>query len=353
MTVRLAINGFGRIGRLMLRRVLASANDVTPVAVNSPRGTPRTLAHLFKHDTVFGRWPGEVTCSASCMRLGDVEIPVLNEPSPARLPWGRLGVDVVAEATGVFRSRGEAGAHLTAGAARVVVAAPVEAADATIVVGVNDHTFDPDRHLVVSASSCTTNCVAPMTLVLHERFGLRSGVLTTVHAYTRDQELNDAFHEDLRRARAAAQNLIPTKTGAAAGVEAVLPSLAGRLAGLAVRVPVPDVSLAILAAVLERPAEAEDVNDALLLAADTPRLNGILAVSHEPLVSCDFIGDDRSCVVDAASTRTAPGHHVNVLAWYDNEWAYAARMVDLVRLVAGAAAPRLDMARAGLHNSWP
>ncbi|HEX9696169.1 MAG TPA: type I glyceraldehyde-3-phosphate dehydrogenase [Actinomycetota bacterium] len=337
MTIRCAINGFGRIGRTMLRRMLTDGG-VEPVAVNSDRGTPESIAHLFRYDTVFGRWPGAVEIDGTSMVVDGHPIELISNRDPAALPWHDLGIDVVAEATGRFTAHDDAAAHLRAGARKVLITAPASGADATLVVGVNDHLYDPDAHSIVSGASCTTNCLAPVAAVLHERFGILGGLVTTVHAYTRDQSLVDGTHEDPRRARAAAQNMVPTKTGAAKAIGLVLPDLAGRLVGIAIRVPVCDVSLLDLSVVLERTTGVEEINDAFRLAALTRPAGRIIGVCDEPLVSSDFRGDDRSCVIDAASTRGGPGNQFKVLAWYDNEWGYASRMVDLVRLI-GAPLP--------------
>lgn len=335
MTVRCAINGFGRIGRTMLRRMLAEG-DIKPVAINSDRGTPESIAHLFRYDTVFGRWPGEVAIDGAAIIINGRRMALISQRDPNLLPWEELGVDVVAEATGRFTQRAAAAGHLRAGARRVLITAPAADADVTLVVGVNDHLYDAPAHRIVSGASCTTNCLAPIAAVLDERFGILGGLVTTIHAYTRDQALVDGTHEDPRRARAAAQNMVPTKTGAAKAIGLVLPRLQDRLVGIAVRVPVCDVSLVDLSVVLDRPASVEEINDAFRLAAHAGPSGRIIGVCDEPLVSSDFRGDERSCVIDAASTRGGPGNQFKVLAWYDNEWGYAARMVDLIRLLGSA-----------------
>jgi len=350
MSARLAINGFGRIGRQILRHVLASGLDIEPVAINAPSGTPATLAHLFTYDSTFGRWPGPVHATASAIVVGEHVIRVTAERDPARLPWGALGVDVVAEASGAFTRARDALAHRHAGARTVIITAPAEGEDITIVMGVNEDRFDPERHTIISGASCTTNCLAPLIRVLHERFGVRGGLVTAIHAYTRDQELLDGMHDDLRRARSAGQNLIPTETGAARALAKVLPSIGASIVGLAVRVPVPDVSVIDLDVVTDAPAPVQAINEAFRDAAASPRLRGILGVCDEPLVSSDFRGDARSCIVDAASTRAAGDHHVKVIAWYDNEWGYAARMVDLIALASGPTSKAPAVSAAGARS---
>ncbi|MEX2556983.1 MAG: type I glyceraldehyde-3-phosphate dehydrogenase [Actinomycetota bacterium] len=342
MTTRVAVNGFGRIGRQILRRILSGPPGVDPIAINSLRGSPEVLAHLLTYDTVFGRWPGEVSSDSTSLIVDGRRIWVLHVADPSELPWAALEIDVVAEATGAFADRSSAALHLKAGARKVVVTSLARDADITVVVGVNDDRFDPAIHSVVSGASCTTNCLAPMAMVLHQRFGIVGGLMTTIHAYTRDQELIDGIHHDLRRARAAAHNIVPTKTGAARAIRDVLPELTGKFVGIAVRVPIPDVSLVDLSVTLEQPATTEDINDSFRMAASCPRLTAIIGISDEPLVSSDFLGDTRSCVIDAASTRGGPANQFKVLAWYDNEAAYAARMVDLMGIIA--AEPARDLA---------
>jgi glyceraldehyde 3-phosphate dehydrogenase len=335
--IRLAINGFGRVGRHVLRRA-ATEPDLEVVAVNNRGADPAVLALLFKHDSVLGRYPGEVRAVGRHLFIDGRPVEVLSVDNPELLPWAALRVEVVVEATGRFVTGPLAARHRRAGARKVLVTAPVRGADVTLVVGANEAAYDPAAHHVVSGASCTTACLAPVASVLHHRFGLRGGIATTVHAYTRDQELLDGNHSDPRRARAAPLNVVPTRTGVGRAIDAVLPELAGRIAGLALRVPVPNVSALSLAGTLERPGSAAEVNGAFEEAA-SGALRGILGISAEPLVSSDFRGDDRSAVIDLPSTTAAPEGLVSVLAWYDNEWAYACRMVDLVRLLARPAEP--------------
>jgi glyceraldehyde 3-phosphate dehydrogenase len=332
--VRMAINGFGRIGRQVLRRLALTEPGIEVAVVNSIRAEPAVCAHLLKYDSVFGRFPGKVDHDDKHLVVDGRSIRVTSEPDPLLCPWHAFDVDVVVEATGRFTHRDDAVAHLQAGARKVLITAPARYDDVTIVMGVNDGDYDPERHHVISAASCTTNCLAPVLKVLHEAFGVAGGLMTTIHAFTRDQELLDATHKDLRRARAATLNMTPTKTGAARAIDRVLPQLAGRIVGIAVRVPVPDVSLVDLSATLERPATVEQVNDAFREAAASS-CAGVLDVTDEPLVSGDFHGDTHSAVIDLASTRGGPGNQFKILAWYDNEAGYAARVVDVCRLVGG------------------
>ena len=343
MSVRVGINGFGRIGG-QVARILARSEELQLAAINTTRADPGMLAHLLRYDSVHGRFHGAVERRGDHLVIEGRPIRVSAHLDPAGCDWRGCGVDVVVEATGAFD--GEAARrHLEAGARRVLVTAPARGVDATIVLGANEETFDPDRHRVISGASCTTMCLAPVARVLDEALGIEGGFVTTVHAYTRDQELVDGSHDDLRRARAAALNIVPTKTGAARTLAEVLPGLGARLGAMAVRVPVADVSLLALATSVRRPADAEAVNAAYREAAASPPLRGILGVTDEPLVSSDLIGDPRSAVVDLEATRTGPGDVVQVMAWYDNEVAYAHRMVDLVRLLAGLApAPPLAVA---------
>jgi len=323
MVIRIGINGFGRIGRLLYRAILEAGAKVDVVAVNDLTDAA-TLAHLLKYDSVHGRLDRDVSVEGSSILVDGRELKVLSEPDPARLPWGDLGVHTVVESTGRFREREKAAKHLEAGAEKVLLSAPGKAVDATIVPGVNDDAYDPKRHSVISLGSCTTNCLAPMAKVLNEEFGIRSGLMTTVHAYTNAQRLLDMQHRDLRRARAAASNIIVTTTGAAKAIGLVLPELAGRLNGLAMRVPVTCVSIVDLVAALDRPATAEEVNAAYQKAAEGS-LRDILAYTEEPLVSSDFIHDPHSATIDGLSTK-ATGDLVKVLAWYDNEWGYSNRL---------------------------
>ncbi len=332
VSIKVAINGFGRIGRNVLRAAKRSAKDeVDFVAVNDLTG-PATLAHLLRHDSVHGAYPGAVELSDAGLVVDGDEILVLSERDPADLPWRELGVDVVVESTGRFRSRALASKHLEAGASKVVISAPGQDEDVTLVVGINHRRYDPDRHHLISNASCTTNCLAPVAKVLSERFGFVRGLMTTVHAYTSGQSVLDGPHADLRRARAAALSMIPTSTGAAKAIALVLPELEGKLDGMAVRVPTPNVSLVDLVAELDADVSVEAVNDALRTASETD-LAGVLRVEDEPLVSVDFTGESASAVVDALSTAAMHGRLVKVLAWYDNEWGYSSRVVDLVRYV--------------------
>ncbi|WP_019060222.1 type I glyceraldehyde-3-phosphate dehydrogenase [Streptomyces prunicolor] len=335
MTVRVGINGFGRIGRTYLRAALdraeAGTQDVEVVAINDIT-SPATLAHLLEYDSTFGRIGREVSHDDSSITVDGRRIAISAERDPAALHWSDYGADIVIESTGRFRDRDSAALHLKAGAHTVLLSAPGRNADATIVMGVNDTTYDRHRDRIVSAASCTTNCVAPMVKVLHETFGIERGMMTTIHGYTNDQSLLDAPHKDLRRARSAALSIIPTSTGAARAVGLVLPELAGALDGIAVRVPVEDGSLTDLAVVLNRETTAEEVNAAFAEAADGP-LNGIIRVTKAPIVSRDVIGDPASCVFDPALTQ-ASGTLVKVFGWYDNEWGYTNRLLDLTALVA-------------------
>jgi glyceraldehyde 3-phosphate dehydrogenase len=339
---RVAINGFGRIGRQVARLLTSSDDGPGLVAVNSDRADARTLAHLLKYDSVHGRFEAAVSSDGGRLTVRGREILALSIPTPRALPWSELGIDLVVESTGRFRGA-EAREHLEAGAGRVLITAPAPASDATLVIGVNEGSFDPVRHLVVSGASCTTNCLGPIARLLHDRFEIVSGFATAVHAYTRDQELLDGSHDDLRRGRAAALNLVPTDSGLDDALARILPDLHGRLGSISIRVPSPDVSLLTLSVRLGCAVGADDVNDLFREAALTG-LPGVVGVSDEPLVSSDFVGDGRSAVVDLASTREADPGHVQVLAWYDNEYAYAARIVDLAKLMAARemAAPRLD-----------
>jgi len=336
MTYRIAINGFGRIGRNYLRRL--SAKDMANaglqvVAINDLYDTG-TLAHLLEYDSTFGPLGTEVGHDGDTLTVGWHSIPTFAERNPEALPWADLGVDLVIEATGKLRTRDDAALHLKAGASRVLISAPGKNVDATLVPGVNADTYDPVRHQIISAASCTTNCVAPLVKVLHDAFTIEHGYLTTVHAYTNDQNVLDAPHKDPRRARAAAVNIIPTSTGAAKAVGLVLPELAGRLDGVALRVPVVDGSISDLTLQLATEVTAEQINDAVAAAAATGApMHGIIRYTQSPLVSTDIVGDPASCVFDAALTQ-AHGRLVKVFGWYDNEWGYTNRLVDLTRQMA-------------------
>jgi glyceraldehyde 3-phosphate dehydrogenase len=332
MAVKIGINGFGRIGRNVYRALRSMEADLDVVAVNDITSTA-TLAHLLKHDSILGPYPGPVSADGDHIVADGKRFQVLSERDPQRLPWSDLGVEIVIESTGLFTDAEKARAHLDGGARKVVISAPATNEDATFVMGVNHQAYDPSSHHVVSNASCTTNCLAPVAKVLNDRFGIESGLMTTVHAYTNDQFVLDQPHKDLRRARAAALNIIPTTTGAAKAVALVLPELKGKFHGMSLRVPVPDVSLVDLTATLSRDAGVEDVNDELREAADGA-LAGILAVTDEPLVSSDFLHDPHSAIVDLPSTMAIAGRTVKVLAWYDNEWGYSCRVVDLVNFMA-------------------
>jgi glyceraldehyde 3-phosphate dehydrogenase len=329
MTTRAGINGFGRIGRAFTRLALDRA-DLEVVAVNDIADA-RTLAHLLQFDSTYGRIGGTVEYADQALTVGGRRIAVLSQRDPAVIDWARLGADIVVEATGKFRTREAAAAHLKGGARKVLISAPGKGADLTVVLGVNGEAYDAHRHDVISNASCTTNCVAPMVKVLHDAFGVERGFMTTIHAYTGDQMLLDGPHKDLRRARSAAANIVPTTTGAARATGEVIPALAGKLDGVAVRVPVEDGSLTDLAVVVSREATAEAVNEAFAAAAAGP-MAGILRYSTDPIVSRDIIGDPASCVFDSALTQ-ASGTLVKVFGWYDNEWGYAARLADLSVLV--------------------
>jgi glyceraldehyde 3-phosphate dehydrogenase len=331
MAVRVGINGFGRIGRCVMR-IGATNPDIEFVAINDLTDS-KTLAHLLKYDSVHGRFEGNVEATGDSLRVGDRSVRVLSERDPAKLPWGELGADIVIESTGLFTKRADAAKHLAAGASKVVISAPATEPDATFAMGVNDDTYDPASHHVVSNASCTTNCLAPVAKVLLQQFGLKRGWMTTTHAYTNDQRILDLPHSDLRRARAAAISMIPTSTGAARAVGLVLPELAGKLDGIAIRVPTFDVSVVDLVAELEREVTADQVNEAFRKASEGP-MAGVLDVCDEPLVSIDFRGDPHSSIVDSANTKVLGGTLVKVLTWYDNEWGYANRIVDLVRMIA-------------------
>ncbi len=330
MSVRVGINGFGRIGRNIMRAAMGDKN-VDFVAVNDLTSA-HTLAHLLKYDSVLGNIHGRVEAKTDSISVEGDEFKVLSQRDPAQLPWKDLGVDVVFESTGLFTNRDGAAKHIAAGAKKVVITAPAKGQDITVVLGVNEDKYDPAKHHIISNASCTTNCLAPVAKVLHETFGIKKGWMTTIHSYTNDQQLLDLPHKDLRRARAAALSMIPTTTGAAVAVGEVLPDLKGKLDGFAMRVPTPNVSVVDLAALVDRKATAEDVNAALKAAAEGS-LKGILAYSTEELVSIDFKGNAHSSIVDAPYTKVMDGDFVKVLSWYDNEWGYSNRCVDLLRLL--------------------
>jgi glyceraldehyde 3-phosphate dehydrogenase len=333
MPVRVAINGFGRIGRTMFRAAREQGADIEWVAINDII-TPADVALLLRHDSVYGRFPGTVEALEDAIRVDGHVIPIFSERDPAALPWRELDVDVVIESTGKFRDRGGAAKHLEAGARKVIISAPGKDPDVTVALGINfESEYDPERHDIISMASCTTNCLAPVAKVLHEAFGIRHGVMTTIHAYTGDQKLIDAPHKDPRRARSAAINLIPTSTGAAKAIGLVIPDLAGRMQGYAVRVPVPTASLVDLTVEVESETSAQAVNLAIRDRADQGALAGVLAYSEEPLVSTDVIGSSYSSIFDAGLTTVVDGTQVKVVAWYDNEWGYSARLVELAQRV--------------------
>jgi glyceraldehyde 3-phosphate dehydrogenase len=333
MAIRIGINGFGRIGRNVVRAAARMGlKDLELVAVNDITDT-KTLAHLFKYDSVHGRYPGKVEAAGDGIHIDGKTVKVLAERDPSKLPWKDLGDDVVLESTGRFTDREQAAAHLAAGAKKVVISAPAKKEDITIVVGVNDAKYDPSKHHVISNASCTTNCLVPVVKVILDRFGFVSGFMTTVHSYTNDQQILDLPHKDLRRARAAALSIIPTTTGAAKATSLVLPEVKGKIDGVSLRVPTPDVSVVALTCVVEKATTADEVNDAFRNAAAQGPLKGILAVSDEPLVSVDYIGDLLSSTVDSLSTNVVNGTLVNVTSWYDNEMGYSARCADLLRII--------------------
>ena len=330
MTIRVGINGFGRIGRNFFRAVLASGADIEVVAVNDLTDNA-TLAHLVKYDSILGRLPHEVKATADEITVGGKTVKAYAEKDPAKLPWGELGVDVVIESTGLFTDATKAKAHVDGGAKKVIISAPAKNEDVTVVMGVNQAEYDPAKHTVISNASCTTNCLAPMAKVLQDTFGIEQGLMTTIHAYTQDQNLQDAPHKDLRRARAAALNIVPTSTGAAKAIGLVLPELKGRLDGYALRVPIPTGSATDLTVTVGRETTVDEVNAAMKAAANGP-LNGVLSYSEDPIVSADIVTDPASCIFDAPLTKVI-GNQVKIVGWYDNEWGYSNRLVDLVKLV--------------------
>lgn len=332
MGVRVGINGFGRIGRNILRACLKNSSELDIVAVNDITDA-KTLAHLLKYDSVHGILAEHVAAEGDRIRVGEKTIEVHAERDPKKLPWKKIGVDLVLECSGRFTTRDEAAAHLQGGARKVLISAPAKKADITVCYGVNHAAYDPAKHDVVSNASCTTNCLAPVAKVLQEQFGIRHGLMTTVHAYTNDQRILDLPHDDLRRARAAAMSMIPTSTGAAKAISLVLPALEGKLDGIAIRVPVPNVSIVDLTALLEKNATEAEINAAMKRAADGA-LNGVLRYCETPLVSRDFNGDPHSSTFDAPLTKVIGGNLAKVFAWYDNEWGFSVRMVDVASLIA-------------------
>jgi glyceraldehyde 3-phosphate dehydrogenase len=333
MAIRVAINGFGRIGRNVLRAIAESGRkDIEVVGIND-LGPVETNAHLLRFDSVHGRFPGTVTVDGDSISVGQGKIKVSAERDPAKLPWKALGVDLVLECSGLFTDRDKAAKHLEAGAKKVIISAPAKGADLTIAYGVNHGSYDPKKHHVVSNASCTTNCLAPIAKVLHDSFGLTRGLMTTVHAYTNDQRILDLPHEDLRRARAAGLSMIPTSTGAAKAIGLVIPELAGKLDGMAVRVPTPNVSLVDLSCELGKAAAKDDINAAMRAAATSSPLKGILYYSDLPLVSSDFNHSPYSSIFDSELTKVIDGNFAKVLAWYDNEWGFSNRMRDVSLLI--------------------
>jgi glyceraldehyde 3-phosphate dehydrogenase len=328
MSVRVGINGFGRIGRNFFRAARQRGADIDFVAAND-LGDPETMAHLLKHDSVLGPLDEEVQVSDGGIRVGDEELQLLTERDPAALPWKDLGVDVVLESTGLFTKRDDAAKHLDAGALKVVISAPATDPDVTIVLGVNEDAYDKDQHRIISNASCTTNCVAPLAKVLNDAWGIESGFMTTIHAYTNDQQILDLPHKDLRRARAAAVNLIPTSTGAARAIGLVIPELQGKVDGISIRAPVPDGSIVDLVAHLGDEVSVDEVNAKFAEVADKGALEGILRYEDDPIVSTDIIGSSYSSIYDSELTMVK-GNEVKVFGWYDNEWGYSCRLVDLV-----------------------
>ena len=340
MALSAGINGFGRIGRNVFRAAYAQGADIEWVGVNDITDT-ETLAHLLKYDSLLGPFPGTIEATDSGILVDGKEIPVFSERDPAALPWTDVGADVVIESTGLFTDRDSAAQHLAAGAHKVIISAPAKGADVTLVPGVNDDAYDPDSHEVISNASCTTNCLAPVAKILNDSVGIEAGVMNTIHAYTADQNLHDAPHKDLRRARAAAINLVPTSTGAAKAIGAVIPELDGKLNGVAVRAPIPTGSVVDLTCHVSRETSVEEVNAAFSERADAGPLEGILRYSEDPLVSSDIAGSAYSAIFDSGLTMVVGGTVVKVLAWYDNEWGYSNRLVDLAqRVLAGVATPR-------------
>jgi glyceraldehyde 3-phosphate dehydrogenase len=331
VTVRVGINGFGRIGRNFFRAVAASGADIEIVAAND-LGDLATMAHLLKYDSILGRYPADVSVVDGGIQVGDKTIKIFAEREPASLKWGEVGADVVVESTGFFTDAQKARAHIDGGAKKVIISAPASNEDVTIVMGVNHDQYDPAAHTVISNASCTTNCLGPMAKAIHDEFGIVKGLMTTIHAYTQDQNLQDAPHKDLRRARAAALNLVPTSTGAAKAISLVIPELKGKLDGFAVRVPIPTGSATDLTVELGRETTAEELNAVVKAAADGP-MKGFLKYSTDPIVSSDIVTDPASCIFDAPLTKVIGGNQAKVIGWYDNEWGYSNRLVDLITLV--------------------
>ena len=332
MTVRVGINGFGRIGRQSLKAIIQRSPEVEVVAIND-LVDPKMNAHLFKYDSTYGIYPGSVAAEDDELVIDGRRIKVLASKDPAALPWGDLGVDIVVESTGLFTNAEKAAAHRTAGAKKVIISAPATGEDLTIVMGVNEKQYDPAKHHIISNASCTTNCLAPAAKVISDEWGIKRALMTTIHSYTNDQRILDVAHSDPRRARAAALNLVPASTGAAAAIARVIPELEGRFGGFSIRVPTPTVSIVDFTAELERSASIEAIH-AAFRAAEAGPMAGILGVSDEPLVSSDYKGDTRSSIIDTLSTMMVGDKFVKIVTWYDNEWGYSCRVADLVRYVA-------------------
>jgi glyceraldehyde 3-phosphate dehydrogenase len=333
VTVRVGINGFGRIGRNFYRAVLAAGADIEVVGVNDITDNA-SLAHLLKYDSILGRFPGEVSATEDAITVNGKSFKAFAQTDPTQLPWADLGADVVLESTGRFTDATKAKVHLDQGAKKVIISAPAKNEDVTVVIGVNDGDYDPAKHSIISNASCTTNCLAPLAKVLNDTYGIERGLMTTIHAYTQDQNLQDAPHKDMRRARAAALNIVPTTTGAAKAIGLVLPELKGKLDGYALRVPIPTGSATDLTVTVGRDTTAEDVKAAYKAAADGP-LKGILTYTEDPIVSSDIVTDPASCIFDAGLTKVI-GNQVKVVGWYDNEWGYSNRIIDLIQLVGGS-----------------
>jgi len=333
MATKVGINGFGRIGRLALKAIKQRCDGKLEVVVVNDLTDAKTNAHLFKHDSSYGAYPGKVEAKENTIVVDGREIKVLAERDPGKIPWRDYGVDIVIESTGLFTQATRAAAHLQGGAKKIIISAPAKEEDITIVLGVNEEKYNPARHCIISNGSCTTNCIAPVVKVLHQNFGVSRGLMTTIHSYTNDQKILDVFHRDLRRARAAAANIIPTTTGAARVVGVVIPELQGKLHGIAIRVPTPTVSIVDFVADLNREVSAEEINNAFHESADG-ELKGIMEYCDEPLVSTDFKGNPASAIFDALSTMVIDGNMIKVLAWYDNEWGYSCRLADLAAYIA-------------------
>jgi glyceraldehyde 3-phosphate dehydrogenase len=333
MKVKVGINGFGRIGRQSFKAMIENYPEVIEVVAVNDLMTPEVNAHLLKHDSNYGGFPGTVEVEGNDLVVNGKKIQVIAERDPGALPWGDLGVDVVLESTGIFTKGPDAAKHIKAGAKKVIISAPAKEEDITIVLGVNEDKYDPAKHNIISNASCTTNCLAPVAKVIHDNFTIVKGLMTTIHSYTNDQRILDLPHKDLRRARAAALNMIPTTTGAAKALALVIPELKGKFDGLAMRVPTPTVSIVDFVAEVEKPVSVDEVNGVLKAAAGSGRMQNILGYTEEPLVSMDFKGDPRSSIVDAASTMVLEGNMVKILSWYDNEWGYSSRVADLINYI--------------------